>query len=82
MIQRCYSPSNTGFMNYGGRGVTVCDAWRWDYEAFLRDVGRKPSDEHSLDRIDPWGHYEPANVRWATNVEQANNQRRHHPRAS
>ncbi len=66
-------------MKYGAKGTRVCDEWRAAYEPFLAHVGRKPTPTHSLDRIDPWGHYEPGNVRWATPTEQASNQRRHHP---
>lgn len=75
MIQRCHSPQNSSFERYGGRGITVCKRWRDSYSAFLADVGRKPSREHSLDRIDNNGNYEPGNVRWATRKEQMRNTR-------
>lgn len=64
------------YEHYGGRGITVCERWRESYPAFLADVGRKPSPQHSLDRIDNDGHYEPGNVRWATAKQQANNRRK------
>lgn len=65
---------------YYERGITVCQRWRDSFEAFLADVGRKPSPEHTLDRFpDNDGHYEPGNVRWATLSEQARN-RRERPR--
>jgi hypothetical protein len=51
----------------------MCARWRDSFEAFLSDVGWKPSPEHSLDRIDVNGNYEPGNVRWATRSEQAYN---------
>lgn len=62
--------------NYGGRGIRVCDEWRDDYQAFLAHVGRRPSPNHSLDRIDNDGNYEPGNVRWTTKTEQQWNRRK------
>lgn len=61
--------------DYAGRGIRMCDEWQRSYEAFLKSVGRRPSAEYSLDRIDVFGHYEPGNVRWATKKEQARNRR-------
>lgn len=72
---RCLNPNVPEFPLYGGRGIRICDEWRDSFEAFLRDVGSKPSRRLSLDRIDPDGHYEPGNVRWATTIEQNRNLR-------
>lgn len=77
---RCYNPKIAGYKDYGGQGVRMATEWLNDFPAFFAHVGPRPSPKHSLDRKDPWGHYEPGNVRWATAKEQANNQRRHHPR--
>lgn len=74
MLARCYRPSTNGFERWGGRGIRVCQAWRDSFTTFFSDVGTRPSDWHSLDRINPDGHYTPANVRWATRTEQQNNQ--------
>lgn len=74
---RCkYSHDSRKWSYYGGRGITVCSRWLNSFEAFLEDVGPKPTPEHSLDRINVNGNYEPGNVRWATPKEQANNKRR------
>ena len=59
----------------GGRGIKICERWRYPYEFFIDDMGRKPSRLHTLDRINVDGDYEPANCRWAPPEVQANNKR-------
>jgi hypothetical protein len=76
MIQRCENPNLKNFSRYGGRGIKVCAAWRQSYLLFLKDMGRRPSPQHSLDRIDNDGDYEPSNCQWATASEQMHNTRR------
>lgn len=71
---RCCNPLNSSYPNYGGRGIQ----FRFDsYPQFLQLLGRKPSALHSLDRFpnNKTGHYEPGNVRWATDGEQTRNRR-------
>lgn len=75
---RCFSEKCHAYMNYGGRGITMCDRWRYSFKAFLDDVGYAP-DGMSLDRNNNDKGYEPGNCAWATR-DQQNNNRRDNPR--
>jgi hypothetical protein len=71
MKRRCNSPKSKDYKFYGGRGVTVCERWN-KFENFLADMGEPPIGL-TLDRVDPYGNYEPKNCRWATwEVQYAN----------
>lgn len=73
MKKRCYSQTNISYPAYGGRGIRVCPEWADSYERFLADMGRRPSPQHSLDRIDNDGHYTPENCRWTDRRTQLRN---------
>lgn len=79
MKNRCYNSNHNDYKWYGAKGVTVCDEWLHDPAAFINfletNLGPKPAG-HSLDRIDPFGNYEPSNVRWASFKDQCRNQRK------
>jgi hypothetical protein len=77
MRQRCNDPKCPAYADYGGRGIRVWSAWDrpGGSDTFLADVGPRPSAQHSLERLDVNGHYEPGNVVWATTHEQSRNKR-------
>ena len=77
MKSRCLNPNVPKFQQYGAKSVTVCERWLNSFAAFLEDIGEKPHGL-TLDRINPYGNYEPENCRWATWSEQAKNKRLTH----
>lgn len=78
MKARCYKITADSYPNYGGRGIKVCDRWLNSFEAFLEDMGSKPTPQHQIERIDNDRDYEPNNCKWATPKEQGRNKRNNH----
>lgn len=76
MKNRCMNEMATGFQHYGGRGITYCHEFN-DFGNFVNlvesEIGPRPSMDHSLDRIDNDGNYEPGNIKWSTQAEQMRN---------
>lgn len=73
MKQRCLNPNSDNYQHYGGRGIRICERWVDSFDNFLEDIGKRPTNVHSIDRLNVDGDYCPENCRWATRQEQAAN---------
>lgn len=71
--QRCYNQNHHKFPTYGEKGITMCEEWKNNFAQFFKDMGRRPSLAHTLDRIDNTKGYSLDNCRWATAKVQNRN---------
>ncbi len=76
MKQRCCNKNEPSYHNYGARGIIVCDRWKESFSAFISDMGRRPSDDHTIERVDVNGNYCPDNCIWIERRKQFSNMRK------
>lgn len=76
MKSRCLNPNDKSYKSYGGRGISVCDRWKDSFENFIEDMGWRPNNNYSIERIDYNGNYCPENCKWVHKSEQTKNTRR------
>jgi hypothetical protein len=77
MISRCKYPTHVSYKYYGANGIVVCRRWtgRDGYKNFLKDMGRRPTPDHTIDRINSKKNYTPSNVRWIHKNKQNSNKK-------
>lgn len=75
MVQRCHCNTAKAYRYYGGRGITVCDRWRFDFATFMSDMGPRPSG-YSIERKENDKGYSPENCLWIPRKDQPKNTRR------
>lgn len=75
MKNRCLQKSHKNYNHYGGRGISICKRWQDSFICFYKDMGRRPSMKHSLDRTNNNGDYEPSNCKWILSYRQHRNKR-------
>lgn len=76
MKYRCCNPNHPEYKRYGARGILVCERWMNSFQDFIDDMGARPGDQYSIDRVDNNGNYEPGNCRWTTLKQQNRNTRK------
>ena len=77
--QRCSNYKTTGFKNWGGRGIIMCDEWKNSFQVFYDFcISDGWKEWLQIDRINNDGNYEPLNCRLVTKEVQSRNTRSNH----
>lgn len=75
MHARCYKPKHSRYHIYGGRGISICEAWH-SYDTFSNwAYGAGYAKGRQIDRVDTDGEYSPNNCRWVTSKDNNRNRR-------
>jgi hypothetical protein len=72
---RCYNVKDKAYSNYGGRGIKMCPSWLESFDTFLADMGKRPEECDSIDRINNDKGYSKENCQWSSITEQSRNKR-------
>ena len=78
MNRRCHTPSSGPYKYYGEKGISVCEEWRESFEEFVSFAHSQRYEEGNgltIDRINPFGNYEPGNCRFISRKEQNRNKK-------
>lgn len=74
MKTRCSNPNCEKYKNYGGRGITICNEWKEDFQVFYDwAIANGYSDDLTIERKDVNGNYCPENCCWIKAELQAKN---------
>lgn len=78
MKRRCNNPNSKSYKDYGSRGIKLCAKWDdppYGFLEFYKDMGKRPSEKHEIERINNEGNYESGNCKWVLRAENAKNKR-------
>lgn len=76
MKRRCYNPHDKFYKDYGGRGITLCEEWKENFEAFYNwAIAAGYMKGLHIDRRENDDIYKPGNCRFVTPTISGRNTR-------